>query len=88
MPLKKTLKILSSQNNICMEITEAATVGILCKTLLLKISEYSQKKTCVTISFFDQDTKPATLSKKRFQHRCFPVNIAKFLRTPIFKNTC
>ena len=26
--------------------------------------------------------KPATLLKKRLWHRCFPVNIAKFLRTP------
>ena len=25
---------------------------------------------------------PATLSKKRLWHRCFPVNFAKFLRTP------
>ena len=25
---------------------------------------------------------------KRLQHRCFPVNIAKFLRTPILKNIC
>ena len=71
-----------------MEITEAATVGILCKTLLLKISEYSQEKTCVTVSFFDKVTKPVTLSKKRLQHKCFPVNKAKILRTPIFKKTC
>ena len=26
--------------------------------------------------------------KKRNQHRCFLVNIAKFLRTPILKNIC
>ena len=26
--------------------------------------------------------------KKRLQHRCFPVNIAKFLRTPVSKNIC
>ena len=26
--------------------------------------------------------------KKRLQHRCFPVNIAKFSRTPILKNIC
>ena len=26
--------------------------------------------------------------KKRLQHRCFLVNIAKFLRTPILKNIC
>ena len=26
--------------------------------------------------------------EKRLLHRCFPVNIAKFLRTSIFKNIC
>ena len=26
--------------------------------------------------------------KKKLQHRCFPVNIAKFLTTPILKNIC
>ena len=26
--------------------------------------------------------------KKRLRHRCFPVNIAKFLSTPILKNIC
>ena len=26
--------------------------------------------------------------KKRLQHRCLPVNIAKFLRIPILKNIC
>ena len=25
---------------------------------------------------------------KLFQHRCFPVNIGEFLRTPILKNIC
>ena len=29
----------------------------------------------------------ATLLKKRLWHRCFPVNFAKFLRTPLLKNT-
>ena len=27
---------------------------------------------------------PATLLKKRLWHRCFPMNFAKFLRTPFF----
>ena len=27
--------------------------------------------------------RPATLLKKRLCHRCFPVNFAKFLKTPI-----
>ena len=29
----------------------------------------------------------ATLLKKRLWRRCFPVNFAKFLRTPILQNT-
>ena len=32
--------------------------------------------------------RPATLVKKRLRRRCFPVNFAKFIRTPILKNIC
>ena len=28
---------------------------------------------------------PATLSKKRFRHKCFPVNLVKFLRTRVLQ---
>ena len=31
--------------------------------------------------------RPATLLKKILWHRCFPVNFAKFLRTPFLQNT-
>ena len=31
--------------------------------------------------------QPATLLKKKFWHRCFPVNFAKLLRTPFLQNT-
>ena len=31
--------------------------------------------------------RPATLLKTRLWHRCFPVNFAKFLRTPFLQNT-
>ena len=44
--------------------------------MFLKISQYSQESTCVGDSF--------SLIKKRPQHRCIPVNIAKFLRTTFF----
>ena len=37
-------------------------------------------------SIFDQ--RPAPLLKKRLQHSCFPVNIAKCLRTTALKNIC
>ena len=30
--------------------------------------------------------RPATLLKKRLQHRCFPEKFAKLLRTPVLKN--
>ena len=32
--------------------------------------------------------RSATLLKKKLWHRCFPVNFAKFLRTPVLKNIC
>ena len=32
--------------------------------------------------------KACNFIKKRLQHRCFLVNIGKFLRTPILKNIC
>ena len=35
-------------------------------------------------SFFN---KGATLLKKRLWRRCFPVNLAKFLRTPFYRHT-
>ena len=40
---------------------------------VLKILQYSQENTCVEVCNF---------IKKRPQHMCFPVNIAKFLRVP------
>ena len=36
---------------------------------------------------FTHFTRPVTLLKKRYWHRCFPVNFAKFLRTLFLYNT-
>ena len=36
---------------------------------------------------FANFTRPATLLKKRFWHRCFPVNFAKFLKLLFLQNT-
>ena len=59
------------------------------KKMFLKISQYPQEAPVLESLF----KKVAALQacnfiKKRPQHRCFPVNIAKFLRLPIFKNIC
>ena len=47
------------------------------------------KKTPVLKSLFKKvaSLKTCIVKKKRFQHRCFPVNIAKFLRTAFLQNT-
>ena len=45
--------------------------------MFLEISQNSQKNTCARFSFL----------KNRLWHRCFPVNFAKFLRTPFLQNT-
>ena len=46
------------------------------------------KKTPVLESLFNKvvGREACNFIKKRLQHRCFPMNIAKFLRTPILKN--
>ena len=36
---------------------------------------------------WNKDLRPATLFKKRLWHRCFLVNVVKFLRTPFLQNT-
>ena len=48
----------------------------------------SQENICARDSSLKTlQAEPATLLKKRFQHRCFPVNFAKFLRTHFLQNT-
>ena len=36
---------------------------------------------------YHSQPQPATLSKERLWHRCFPENLVKFLNTPFFQNT-
>ena len=47
---------------------------------LTRIREYFDSKET-------RGLRPATLFKKKLWHRCFPVNFAKFLRTPFLQNT-
>ena len=53
--------------------------------MFLEISQNFQENTCARVSFLIK--LPVTLSKKRFWHRCFPGNLAKFLRTLFLQNT-
>ena len=54
-------------------------------------SQNSQENTCARVPFLIKlqasGLMPATISKKRLWHRCFPVNFAKFLRISFLQNT-
>ena len=47
--------------------------------------KFTRKHLCQS-PFFNKVSalRPATLSKKKLWHRCFPVNFVEFLRTPFF----
>ena len=53
------------------------------KGVLRNFAKFTGKHLCYRL-FFNKvvGLKPATLLKKRVWHKCFPVNFAKFLRTP------
>ena len=53
------------------------------KRVLRNFAKFTGKHLCQSL-FFNKvaGLRPATSLKKRLWHRCFPVNLAKFLRTP------
>ena len=67
-------------------IFRSSRPDVFCKKGVLKnLTKLTGKHRCQSV-FFNKVTglRPATLSKKRLWHRCFPVNFVKFLRTPLF----
>ena len=56
------------------------------KGILRNFAKFTGKHLCQGL-FFNQvvGLGPAALLKKRLWHRCFPVNFAKFLRTPFYR---
>ena len=75
--------------NNCFKISKSSHQRCSIKKVFLKISQNSQENICAIVSFFNKvaSPRPATLLKKRLWHRCFPVNFAKFLRTPFLQST-
>ena len=60
---------------------------VFCKKYVLKsFTKFTGKKTCARVSFLIK-LQASGLQKKRLWHRCFPVNFAKFLRTPKLKRS-
>ena len=56
--------------------------------VLRNFEKFTGKHLCQSL-FFNKvaGLRPATLLKKNFWHRCFPMNFAKFLTTPFLRNT-
>ena len=64
-------------------MSEGAVRKYSVKTVFLKICQNSQENTCTRVSFLIKlQARPAALLKKRFWHRCFPVNFAISSKTP------
>ena len=58
------------------------------KDFLRNFTIFRRKHLCYSL-FFNEiaGLRPAILLKERLWHKCFPVNFAKFLRTPFLQNT-
>ena len=57
------------------------------KSVLRNFEKSTGKHLCQSLFLVKLQARSATLLKKRLWHRCFPVNFAKFLRTPFLRNT-
>ena len=67
-------------------MTEAVVQKCSVKKVFFKnFAKFTGKHLCQSL-FFDKVTclRPTTLLKRRLWHRCFPMNSAKFFRTPSF----
>ena len=55
------------------------------KGVLRNFEKFTGKHLCQSLFFNEDASRPATLLKKRFWHRCFPMNFAKFLKNNFFR---
>ena len=69
----------------CSEV-QTQSPGSFSKKVALKIF-FKIHNTCARVSFLIKLQARSLFSKKRFWHRCFPVNFANFVRTPFLQNT-
>ena len=58
------------------------------KAVLENFTIFTGKYVCSSFSNTMAGLQACNFIKKRLQCRCFPANIAKFLRTSVLKNTC
>ena len=65
------------------KMTEAVAQSCSVKKVFSQFLQKLQENTCARVPFLSKVTAlmPATLLRKRLQHRCFPLNFTKFVRT-------
>ena len=86
-----TVKLFSSQRwNYVVTYRSSHQMCSVKKSVLRNFEKFTGKHLCQSIFFnkvagLSPRLSPATLLKKRLWHRCFPVNFAKFLRTPFYR---
>ena len=54
------------------------------KSVLKNFAKFTEKQLCLSLFNNVAGLRAATLLKKKLWHRSFPVNFAKFQRTPFF----
>ena len=85
--LNALCELLEEQAVLCGNNRSSRPV-VFCKKGVLRNFVKFTGNTCTRNSFLIKlQAWPATLSKKNLWHRCFPVNFAKFPRTPFFYRT-
>ena len=67
-------------SSVSMFLSEAATGDVLKKGVLKNFEKSTGKHLCWSLFLIK-------LLKKRLQHRCFPINFAKLIRTRLLQNT-
>ena len=72
------------------EMLEKQSLEVFYKKICSQKFPNIHRKTSVLESLFNKvaGLQACNFIKKRYQHRCFPVNISKFSRTSILKNIC
>ena len=79
-PLKRSVNFSDKIPNIGQKQSPG---GVLCIRCSQRFRKIYRKNLCQSLHFNKvAGLRSATLLKKRLQHRCFPVNFSKFLRTP------
>ena len=82
--LLSTVFVKKFLNSSFLALLRRSRPEVLCKKGVLgNFAKFTGKHLCQSL-FFNKvaGLRPATLLKKRLWHRCFPVNFAKFVRTP------